>query len=554
MLAQQSFKRRASVILLNPRRYYRVFERSAARSFRGLRISAAGSGLLTTSLMLGCGYSLYADAPPPSGERAPTPLPKLLTSYVVYSMCSIPGLVDASPALLSFCASIPGLRHLTEAFVRATFFTQFVGGDTAHACLPLIRRLRAENKGALLAYSVEAHAIEAAGGACPTDEPVHRHIVREMICSIDIAADFDDSQARETLGSGRRTWVAIKLSALLPDAAALLHLSAYLSSLRANDPVLFPGCPRTDDLAVLRLDDPPPESPLSAQDLTDLRELHENLIRICSHARTRNVRLVVDAEFSWYQPAIDSISFALMREFNRNTASPWLSRLQPFSRSVQPAPPPLVYVTCQAYLRRTPKYLAQVLRDAASNQYTLGIKLVRGAYHEQEVESDSPAHALATNVSWPPVFTSKADTDRCYDTAAAELVRAIANVDGRGPGVGVLFGSHNSESCRKIIDALVNVGLATHEDNGIVKLDELGAERVSLAQLYGTDPLTDRLATSVRSPAPFVIKYVPYGALSEVMPYLSRRAIENKSVLGNGHAAEERKQAFDSIWQRLFGK
>lgn len=67
-------------------------------------------------------------------------------------------------------------------------------------------------------------------------------------------------------------------------------------------------------------------------------------------------------------------------------------------------------------------------------------------------------------------------------------------MDGRGPGVGVLFGSHNSESCRKIIDALVSVGLATHEDNGIVKLDELGAERVSLAQLYGTLHLDDRVA------------------------------------------------------------
>lgn len=89
--------------------------------------------------------------------------------------------------------------------------TQFVGGDTAHACLPLIRRLRAENKGALLAYSTEVHSNEAAGGAGSTSEPVHRHIVREIIRSIDIAADFESSQARETLGSGRRTWVAIKL-------------------------------------------------------------------------------------------------------------------------------------------------------------------------------------------------------------------------------------------------------------------------------------------------------------------------------------------------------
>jgi proline dehydrogenase len=127
---------------------------------------------------------------------------------------------------------MPGLRQLTEAFVRATFFaqvrsrasdevdkginhkkycTQFVGGDTAHACLPLIRKLRAENKGTPLVYSVEVDGNGAADNARSTGEPLHKHTVQEMIRAIDVAADFEDSQARETIGSGRRTWVAVKL-------------------------------------------------------------------------------------------------------------------------------------------------------------------------------------------------------------------------------------------------------------------------------------------------------------------------------------------------------
>lgn len=137
---------------------------------------------------------------------------------------------------------------------------------------------------------------------------------------------------------------------------------------------------------------------------------------------------------------------------------------------------------------RTPEYLAQSLRDAARHQYALGIKLVRGAYHEHEVQPDSPSFPLTTttsSASWPPVFTAKADTDECYDSAAAELVRAVANADGHGPRVGVLFGSHNPESCAKVLDALVSVGLAIHEEDGTVKLNDLAAERVSLAQLYG---------------------------------------------------------------------
>ncbi len=130
-------------------------------------------------------------------------------------------------------------------------------------------------------------------------------------------------------------------------------------------------------------------------------------------------------------------------------------------------------------MSRTPEYLVQSLQDAASHRYALGVKLVRGAYHVQEAQSGSPS-----SVS-PPVFLNKADTDRCYDTAAEELVRAVDNSDGSGPNVGVLFGSHNADSCAKVLDALVNAGLATREKDGSVKVDDLAAERVALAQLYG---------------------------------------------------------------------
>ena len=137
-------------------------------------------------------------------------------------------------------------------------------------------------------------------------------------------------------------------------------------------------------------------------------------------------------------------------------------------------------------MSRTPAYLVQSLQDAASHHYALGVKLVRGAYHEQEVQSDSPSLHLTTDMSWPPVFLNKADTDRCYDAAAEELVQAVAKSDGSGPRVGVLFGSHNARSCAKVLDALVDAGLATREKDGTVKVDDLAAERVALAQLYGT--------------------------------------------------------------------
>lgn len=68
-----------------------------------------------------------------------------------------------------------------------------------------------------------------------------------------------------------------------------------------------------------------------------------------------------------------------------------------------------------------------------------------------------------------------------------------------------------------------------------------------------SDALTDHVRQSVRSSAPFVTKYLPYGALADVMPYLSRRAVENKSVLGDGGAAAERRRAAAEIYKKLLG-
>jgi hypothetical protein len=232
LLLARSFKRQAFRVGLNSKPFYSqpqvgrcyttLFQRSATRPSRILRVSAAGGGALTATLMLCWGYSLYVDIPSPPSLKEPTPLSKLLTSYVVYSACSIPGLVDASPDLLALCTSIPGLRQLTETFVRVTFFkqvffhllldeigvlitgnaVQFVGGDTVHECLPLIRKLRAENKGTLLAYAVEADGAEP-------EQPI-----AQMIRTVEVAARFEDSLARESSSSGRRTWVAVKLVGL----------------------------------------------------------------------------------------------------------------------------------------------------------------------------------------------------------------------------------------------------------------------------------------------------------------------------------------------------
>jgi len=91
----------------------------------------------------------------------------------------------------------------------------------------------------------------------------------------------------------------------------------------------------------------PVDTPLTAEDIAALKELHDDLVRVCKRAQERNVRIIVDAEYSWYQPAVDAYTHALMERFNKTS---WLSWAQTLggSSSVQP----LVYNTFQAYLRR----------------------------------------------------------------------------------------------------------------------------------------------------------------------------------------------------------
>lgn len=271
-----------------------------------------------------------------------------------------------------------------------------------------------------------------------------------------------------------------------------------------------------------------------------------------------------------------------MREFNKLTISPASSHS---SVNVQP----LIYQTYQAYLRRTPEYLARSIVESRRENYALGVKLVRGAYHPHEMAShpttatsstSSPAEGLALkklSISPdpdPPVWQHKSETDARYDACAALLINYIKSdihdahngwrLWSRGreadvPRIGVLFGTHNWASARNILELLTkpDIGLAEKIQEGgeeVYRIGEAATERLTMGQLYGMcDELTDYLVGKTRCSAPFVIKYIPYGALSEVMPYLSRRAIENKSVLGNGAATAERKRAWAEIRKRILG-
>ncbi|KAJ7671859.1 FAD-linked oxidoreductase-like protein [Mycena rosella] len=429
----------------------------------GRRIALASGGIALGLATL-LSSKIYADSAavvslpskPKEDEATRSSFGTLVRTYVVYTMCSIPALVDSAPWLLDTFTSIPGLRWITETLVRVTFFDQFVGGDSAaERCrfsLPPVRDI-----GALFAYSVEvdeAEAMAASGSGSSQKSPI-RHRARDDTLHRR-AADFEDSiDAKQT---GRRTWVAVKITALLPDASALIRLSSHIIATRpptSSPHVVFPGTPTSADL-----------------------DLHANLEAICTRAAARGVRIITAAQ-------------------------------------------PLVYATFQAYLRRTPAHLAHALRDAQTHRYALGVKLVRGAYRSHEAAAHGVPHSLSiSREERAPVWDVKADTDAAYDACAGLLLDAVA-VD--PVHMGLLFGTHNWASCKAVLEGMERRGLAMRTAGGKLRVGERVGERVTFGQLYGMcDDLTQHLAAQTEAAAPMVIKYVPYGALSEVrLPFSS---------------------------------
>ena len=195
-------------------------------------------------------------------------------------------------------------------------FCQFVGGDTLADALPLLRSLRSTNKGVLLAYSVEVDEKEATGTSTSRDgthnsnvvdtTPPHKRIIDETLHCIDVAADLEEdleSKSPSLAVKGKRTWVAIKLSALLPDASALLALSSFIVESSKKDLVRasipFPGTPKIEDLDVILKTPSIGIGHFTSAQVSELVELYDDLVTICTHAQKRGIKIIVDAEYRY---------------------------------------------------------------------------------------------------------------------------------------------------------------------------------------------------------------------------------------------------------------
>ena len=210
----------------------------------------------------------------------------------------------------------------------------------------------------------------------------------------------------------------------------------------------------------------------------------ELLIEICDLAHVLQVRLFIDAEESWIQTTIDRLTYEMMAKYNLKTA--------------------IIYNTFQMYRHDMLANLEVAIAAAKANKYYLGVKLVRGAYLEKERQK---AHEDEYS---EPLHVSKEDTDRDYDLG---VKLCLAHVD----NVHFCMGTHNEASCLLLCDAMNELQIPSNHPN------------IYFAQLLG---MSDNISYNLAASGYNVAKYVPYGPVDAVMPYLFRRAEENSSIAG----------------------
>jgi proline dehydrogenase len=222
----------------------------------------------------------------------------------------------------------------------------------------------------------------------------------------------------------------------------------------------------------------------SDEEKAEWERVRNRMIRICERASAKNIAVLVDAEETWIQDPVDVLSIQMMAEYNRGRVS--------------------VYNTVQLYRHDRLSFLKDMLEAAQLKDFILGVKLVRGAYMEKE-----RARAEEKNYA-SPIQSDKLATDKDYNAGVAFCIQHIDYIAS-------IVASHNDLSNLYATELLREKGLS------------LNHPHVHFSQLYGmSDHITFNLAKAGCS----VSKYLPFGPIEDVVPYLMRRAEENSSLSG----------------------
>ena len=223
---------------------------------------------------------------------------------------------------------------------------------------------------------------------------------------------------------------------------------------------------------------------LNEEEKVLLDKFKARIEKLAKTAYESDIPLLIDAEDSWYQEILDNIADEMMAKYNKGKA--------------------IVFNTWQMYRHDRLEHLKETHQKALEGNYYLGAKFVRGAYMEKERER------AAEKGYESPIHPDKEATDKAYDDA---LRFSMEHID----KMSIFNGTHNEESNLLLCELI--------EEKGLKKDDE----RIWFSQLYG---MSDHISFNLAAEGYNVAKYLPYGPVKHVLPYLLRRAEENTSVGG----------------------
>ncbi|RYZ56128.1 MAG: proline dehydrogenase [Sphingobacteriales bacterium] len=317
-----------------------------------------------------------------------------------------------------------------KAIIKKTIFNQFCGGESMEEAASTAAMLEKYGVGVIMDYGVEGKE----------DEHEFDKAVPEFIRAIKYAATKKNIP-----------FISVKITGF-----ARFHL---LELIHAG-------------------------AKLSDSEQKEWDRVYQRIQRICETAFEQKVMVLVDAEETWIQNAVNELVDKMMAQFNKNEA--------------------IIFNTFQMYCHGTLPYLKTAFDQAKSSGYILGAKLVRGAYMEKE-------RRRAEELGYPsPIQPDKEATDRDYNAGLEFCLERLENLS-------LFVGTHNENSCLLAAKYL--------EDRNIPH----NHPRVYFSQLFG---MSDNISFNLAHQGYNVAKYLPYGPVKDVIPYLMRRAQENTSVAG----------------------
>ena len=444
---------------------------------------------------------------------------ELIRAAILFGFCThLPALVYHAETILQYSYRIFGTT-ITNHLVRLSFYEQFCAGADVASMEPTIQQLQNDGIASIFDFAAEQlqdhnrnhnsssrindDSKEYSNAAMNPDMEYELNLerfqqsIRLAALLVPLPTSMDGTSSYATISSNSRNCVAIKVTGLV-DAAVLARTSQIATTLCSHGR-------RNDERDIFDIMINSNET-LSEQDIAALRHLQERCLRLSDTAKACGIQLLFDAEQVRYQPAIDALVLHLQRVYN----------------SVENSDHPIIYNTYQCYLKDSTQRLRFDLETSKRHQYHMGIKLVRGAYMESE-------RYLAEKTGQPsPIHDTLNDTHDSFHSAIELALGHAAQEQHQQQ-------EKDKSSCGEIRS--IELMCATHNQTSIEyairTMNALNIDRaskcISFAQLFG---MKDNLTYNLGLHGYRAYKYVPYGDVTMVTPYLLRRAMENSAIRG----------------------